>query len=793
MVSFLKSKVVRYPIALTLLAAAFVAASLTIRAAPPRGPAAKVASAAPALAAPSLGAHYDETGANIVFRVFSARATRIEVNLFDQPFGAGERVRLLLTEDPATHIWSTTVATADLGAKGISDTVYYGYRAWGPNWPFDATWTKGTLVGFLKDVDELGNRFNPNKLLLDPYAIEVSHDTINPPNKDRMIFVSGEGKRQRDSGPVAPKGIVLKPDRTDFGTKPTRPFRDEIIYEVHVRGLTRNDASIPEEERGTYAGAARKAAYLQSLGVTAVEFLPVQETDNDQNDFLAPRTDGANYWGYLTHNYFAPDRRFSSDKSPGGPTREFKAMAKAFHDAGIKVYIDVVYNHTGEGGLYRDTSGRFELTDKTNLLSWHGLDNASYNELTDDKAHYYDNTGVGGNFNTANKVVRDQIIDSLRYWCESLGVDGFRFDLAPVLGNACTQGCFRFDKLDPNNTLNRVFNELPVRPAGGGPGADVIAEPWALGDGTFQLGDFPRGWAEWNGRFRDSLRRAQNKLGVENVTPAELSKRFSGSSDLYQDDGRKPWHSVNFMVAHDGFTLRDLYSFNSKVNDQPWPFGPSDGGSDDNLSWDQGGDASLQRQAARNGLAFLMLSAGVPMITGGDEMYRTQQGNNNPYNLDSPGIWLNWGDLLTNKNLHDFTRRIIHFRRDHPALRPAEFFVGVDRNNNGLKDLTWYRDNGQEPDGDYFDNPNNHFLAYRIDGTEFGDGVGSIYVGYNGWSGDVNVTLPANAPDKTWHRVGDTAAWMEGDGNFKDPGSEDPLPNSPYDMKGRSVLLLIEK
>ena len=247
------------------------------------------------------------------------------------------------------------------------------------------------------------------------------------------------------------------------------------------------------------------------------------------------------------------------------------------------------------------------------------------------------------------------------------------------------------------------------------------------------------------------------------------------------------------MVAHDGFTLRDLYSFNSKVNDQPWPFGPSDGGSDDNLSWDQGGDASLQRQAARNGLAFLMLSAGVPMITGGDEMYRTQKGNNNPYNLDSPGIWLNWGDLSTNNNLHDFTRRLIHFRRDHPALRPAEFFVGVDRNNNGLKDLTWYRDNGQEPDGDYFGNSNNHFLAYRIDGTEFGDGVGSIYVGYNGWSGDVNVTLPANAPDKTWHRVGDTAAWLEGDGNFKDPGSEDPLPNSPYDMKGRSVLLLIEK
>ena len=526
--------------------------------------------------------------------------------------------------------------------------------------------------------------------------------------------------------------------------------------------------------------------------MTAVEFLPVQETDNDQND-LQKGTAGDNYWGYATHNYFAPDRRYSSDITAGGPTREFKAMVKAFHGAGLKVYIDVVYNHTGEGGLYRDAGGRTELTDTANLLSWRGLDNPTYSELTDDHLHYFDNTGVGGNFNTANKVVCDQIIDSLRYWKESMGVDGFRFDLAPVLGNDCQQGCFRFDKFNPNNALNRVFNELPVRAPNGGPGADVIAEPWALGDGTFQLGGFPRGWAEWNGRFRDSLRRAQNQLGVADVAPAELSRRFAGSADLFQNNGRKPWNSVNLMVAHDGFTLRDLYQFDRKNNNQPWPLGPSDGGSDDNISWAQGGDKALQRQAARNGLAFMMLSAGVPMITGGDEMYRTQHGNNNPYDLDSEGTWLDWKDLDANKNFVGFSRRLIHFRRDHPALRPAEYFAGVDHNGNGLKDVTWYRDNAAEADGNYLDNPNNHFLGYRIDGTEFSDDAASIYVGYNGWSGDVNINLPANSSGKKWFRVGDTASWMEKDGNTRDPGHEDPLPDLKYDVKGRSIVILIER
>ncbi len=587
-------------------------------------------------------------------------------------------------------------------------------------------------------------------------------------------------------------GRVLKPDHTPTSTKPQRKFEDEIIYEVHLRGFTKADQSIPESDRGTYRGAAQKATYLKELGVTAVEFLPVQETANDQND-MQTGTQGDNYWGYVTLAYFAPDRRYARDHTPGGPTREFKEMVRAFHDAGIKVYIDVVYNHTGEGGILRD--GRRDLPDVANVLSWRGLDNAAYYELAGNAGFYFDNTGVGGNFNTAEQVVRDQILDSLRYWSKVLGVDGFRFDLAPVLGNAIQRNGFDYQKLPADNPLNRAVNELPSRlvQAVDGPGVELIAEPWALGDGTFQLGNFPTGWAEWNGFFRDTFRRSQNKLGITPVTPAELATRFAGSRDLFQGNGRKPWHSVNFLVAHDGFTLRDLYAFNTKRNDQPFPFGPSDGGTDDNISWDQGGDLALQEQAARNGLAILMLSAGTPMITGGDEMYRTQFGNNNPYNVDTDKIYLNWDDLRSHSRFVDFSRMLIQFRRAHPALKPAEYFDGTDHDGNGLKDLTWYGGNGQEPDAAYFNNPDNHFLAFRLDGAKSNDPAPSILVAYNGWKDVVTVTLPANLPGKVWHRVSDTAAWMEPEGNFRRPGSEERLAGRTYDMKGRTILLLIEK
>jgi isoamylase len=736
-----------------------------------------------------LGATFDADETHITFRVYSSRATRIEVWLYDQPVDSAEKASVALDANPQSGIWSKSIAVADLAAKGIAGTIYYDYRAWGPNWPFDPAWKPGSTAGFITDVDDAGNRFDPNKTLLDPYALEVSHDPKTPQQPTDEIYCSGSQERAIDTGRQAARGIVLKPEdvgaTADAGAKPTRPFKDEIIYEVNLRGLTKNDPSVAMRQRGTYLGAAQKAAYLKSLGITAVEFLPLQEFQNDTNDLIAS-TDGNNYWGYDPEDYFAPDRHYAADQSPGGPTREFKAMVKAFHDQGLKVYVDMVYNHTAEGDA--DSPG-----DIARILSWRGLDNGTYYELTPDHHHYWNNNGVGANVNTANPVVRQEIMDALAYWKDALGVDGFRFDLAPVLGNTFTEGGFRFDKFNANNVLNRAVRELPVRPAAGGAGVDLIAEPWGIGDGTFQLGSFPSGWAEWNGFFRDSLRTSQNKLGVAKTVPAELATRFAGSADLFQSNGRKPWHSVNFLVAHDGFTLRDLYSYNNKQNNQAYPFGPSDGGTDDNISWDQGGDPALQRQAARTGLAILMLSAGVPMITGGDEMYRTQFGNNNAYNVDTDKNYLDYSNAQTFAHFFNYGRKLMAFRNAHPSLRPADFFKGKDSNGNGIKDIAWLQDNGEEAGSDYLNNPDNHFLAYRIDGTELGDNVQSIYVAYNGWKDKLSVTLPINLNGKHWFRVCDTADWMESQDNFKSPGEEDSLTVQDYTLAGRSLLILIEK
>ncbi len=734
----------------------------------------------------SLGGRYNAAKTEVTFRVRSARATRVEVWIYKAALNQAEIYRTNLTND-GTDRWSVVVPVSTLTARGLAanGTIYYGYRAWGSNWTYSASWTPGSSLGFVSDVDVNGNRFNPNKLLFDPYGLELSHDPLNPSNTDGALFNTGAADRLRNSALLAPKSVVIDTPDHDFGTKPTRPFKEEVIYEVHVRGLTKNDPSVPAAERGTYAGAGRKAAYLKSIGVTAVELLPLQETQNDDND-IAMSTVGDNYWGYMTLNYFSPDRRYALDRTPGGPTREFAAMVKAFHAQGIKVYIDVVYNHTAEGGV-GDATGT-----KAQLLSFRGLDNANYYELGNDAAFYYDNTGIGANFNSTTSMAIDLMIDSLAYWKDNLGVDGFRFDLASVLGNSCNRGCFNFDKLNPNNALNRAVTQLPARPFSGGAGADLIGEPWAIGEGTYRVGDFPAMWAEWNGIYRDVFRKDMNQLGVENVTPGQLAARFAGSSDLYGDDGRRPWHSVNFIVAHDGFTNRDLFAYNSKNNLQPWPFGPSDGGEDHNRSWDQGGNPTLQRQAARNALAIVAVSIGVPMFNGGDEMYRTQFGNNNAYNLDSDKNWLNWSDATTNANFLAFSSRLFKFRNAHPALRPANFFTGAV-GSSGLKDIQWLTDRAVEASGAYMDNPSNHFLAYRIDGAPAGDSAASIYVAYNGWSGVVNAILPTPRPGKSWYRVSDTAPWMESRGNFTDPGAEDLLTVTSYDLAGRSMLLLIEK
>lgn len=752
-------------------------------------PAPDVALDAPAVDAPAvapaaaLGATVLPDGRGLSFRVYSAHATRIELSLFARPVGADAALRVALVRDATPSEWTAVVSADALAAAGLTGTVYYGYRAWGPNWTYDAAWTPGSSTGFVADVDDAGNRFNPNKLLFDPYARELSHDPATPDWRDGAVYRTGASARARDSAPYAPKGVVLA-DPPAAGAGPSRPFRDEVIYEVHLRGLTMRDPDAPAGCAGTYAAAGARAAYLAGLGVTAVEFLPVQETQNDTND-LEASTRGDNYWGYSTLGYFAPDRRYACDRTPGGPTREFRAMVRAFHERGIKVYLDVVFNHTAEGGS-GGTAG-----EAATLYSLRGLDGATYYQLARNANYYQDNNGVGANVATSAPATRRLVLDALRYWAGPMGVDGFRFDLASVLGNTCGRGCFRYER--ETAMLTAPVSELPARPADGGPGVDLIAEPWGIGDGTYQLGNFPRGWSEWNGAYRDLVRRSQNQLGVARVTPGAVAERVAGSSPLFRPRDRRPWASVNFLVAHDGFTLFDLYHCNGPNNGQPWPYGPSDGGSTDNLSWDQGGDVARQRQAARTGLALLLTSAGVPMVTGGDEMLRSLRCNNNPYNLDSERNWLDWSQLDAQPAYATFARRVMQFRAAHPALRPPDFWMGVDRNGDGLADLGWYRADGRRAEGAYMDDPEARFLAWRVDGAERRDPARSIYVAYNRDSSPVTVTLPTPRAGAGWFQAADTAVAFEAASNAWAPGAESRINDGRYVLGARAVAVLIER
>jgi glycogen operon protein len=673
--------------------------------------------------------------------------------------------------DRATSIWSADLPLQVLRNAGV-ETIYYGFRCWGPNWSWVPSWRPGSLDGFGADVDSEGNRFNPNKLVYDPYALELSHDPFSPEPFDGSVYEIGPEHRIRDSGRLAPKGIVLRPEPADDAHKPTRAFKDDVVYEVHVRGLTKLDFSVPEAERGTYRGAARKSAYLRDLGVTAVEFLPLHETQNEQND---ANPSAQNYWGYASNSFFAPDRRFAFDASAGGPTRELRAMVRAFHAEGIKVFVDVVFNHTGEGG-------------SNHLLSWRGIDADAYYERGPDAFSFADNNGVGPNFNPRSASARDLMLDSLRYYSAYIGVDGFRFDLASVLGDRCESYCFEFDKLASGNVLNRASNELPARAPLGGAGVDLIAEPWAIGLGTFQLGEFPKGWSEWNGRFRDTVRAAQNRVGIADVTPQDIGDRLVGSPDLFADDGRPPSASVNFLVAHDGFTLRDLYSFNTKNNALPPPFGPSQGGTDDNVSWDQGGDPKEQAKAARTGMLLLAVASGVPMMVGGDELYRTQRGNNNAYNLDTLASWLDFGGLTSAAAFHAFTRGVLHMRADHTSLRPARHFDGRDHDGNGLVDVARLGTDGAAATSGQLGRPSERFVALRFDGEEAGDSALSIYVAYNWAASPVNVQLPPLVKGKGWHLVAQSDA-----GIVLNAGNEAPVAAGSMSLAARSALVLIER
>ena len=789
-----------------------------------------------------LGASMSKDGETVSFAVYSHNATHIELCLFASPQGAKAILTYEIVAPNGSGVWSAQIPMNALTNAGIS-TVYYGYRAWGPNWIYDSSWTPGSDTGFVAVVNSAGNRFNPNKLLMDPYALEISSDPIGPslPNADPTVFTS-ELNRDYDTQQIAPKGIVVAPAANAFGAKPTRAQKDDVIYEMNVRGMTANDSSVPQAERGTYAGAAEKAAYLQSLGVTTVELQPVQEGQNDQDDIYGATHGGAappngdaswnsgqyykdNYWGYMTLAYFAPDRRYASNKAPGGPTAEFQTMVKAFHDVGIKVYMDVVYNHTGEGAAIPNTGS----TTAYPLYGMRGLDNSTYYELAVNgqsavNAEYYGANGAGPDYNTYNHAAQNLIVDSLYYWSATMGVDGFRFDEAPMLGNVCesdqpspqTPSCpagtgFFFSASDSNTALARILSEplLATRPAVAGGGLDLIAEPNAVGcsscGNAAQQGNFLLGFSEWNFTYKEAIPQAQNKLGVVPIPPRLVADAFTGSASLFQGpshNNRNPWNSINYMDSHDGMTLNDLYSCNSSNNNQGYPFGPSDGGSDD-VSWDQDnpstGQPAAQRRAARTGLAFVMLSAGTPMIQAGDEYLRTLTCNDNPYNVNSVGAWLTPQSSWTSdqSNFNTYVARAIAFREAHPALRPAAWYTSAE--------VVWYYSNAaqvsDDPTKDSYWNGANNYLAYTINGGDFANS--SFYVIYNGASpyiGDIpafetQFTLPPAPPGENWYRVADTCEWNDGPDAWAAPGSETLIGpgGSTYGVCGQALALFIAK
>jgi glycogen operon protein len=457
-------------------------------------------------------------------------------------------------------------------------------------------------------------------------------------------------------------------------------------------------------------------------------------------------------------------------------------MVKAFHDRGIKVLLDVVYNHTAEGGVSSTNLG------VAKVLSFRGLDNAAYYELAADHQTPVDDTGVGGNFGTGAPIVRDLVMDSLAYWSKELGVDGFRFDLAAVVGNGCASACYAFAPGDPKGILARAVSELPARPATGGGGVDLIAEPWGVGAGTYQLGNFPAGWSEWNGSFRDTIRRAQNEVGTTPIAPSTLVAKLTGSPDSFHHDGRTPAASIDYLDCHDGFVLHDLYAYDAPNDTQPYPLGPSPGGSASNDSWNQGGAPAAQLEAARTGMALVALSSGVPMIQGGDEMLRTQYGNNNAYNLDDAAMWLDPSLATTNAGFVAWTGALFAFRAAHASLRPAAFFEGKDHDGNGLLDVAWLDDTGMTASGAYLGNTANHFLAWRLDGDEGGDTARSILVAWNGWTAAITMPVPVAAAGKAWWVAGDSAS-----GTFSAPGKETALAGGSLGVAARSVAVLVER
>ncbi|MBX7266687.1 glycogen debranching protein GlgX [Micromonospora sp. Llam7] len=616
-----------------------------------------------------LGATYDGMGTN--FAIFSEVAERIELCLFDEwDTGAERRVEL---REVDAYVWHAYI-------PGIGPGQRYGYRVHGAYDPAG------------------GVRCNPSKLLIDPYAKAIDGDV----RWDPAVYDYTHGDPDRinttDSAPFMPKSVVVNP-YFDWGNDapPRIPYHHSVIYEAHVRGLTMRLPGVPEELRGTYAGIASlpMIEHLTRLGITAIELMPVHQFVNDHRlTDLGLR----NYWGYNTIGFFAPHHGYSALGHLGQQVQEFRGMVKALHAAGIEVILDVVYNHTAEGNHLGPT------------LSFKGVDNPSYYRLSDeDRRHYVDYTGTGNSLNVRSPHSLQLIMDSLRYWVTEMHVDGFRFDLAATLAR-------EFYDVDRLSTFFEVVQQDPVVSR-----VKLIAEPWDVGPGGYQVGNFPPQWTEWNGKYRDTVR---DFWRGEPATLAEFASRICGSADLYQDDGRRPFHSINFVTCHDGFTLADLVSYNDKHNEANGE--DNRDGESHNRSWNCGvegdtddpGVLALRARQRRNFLATLMLSQGVPMIGHGDELGRTQRGNNNAYCQDSELAWVDWDDVDT--ELMDFTRRLVEFRRKHQVFQRRRFFTGLPVHgreiDEPLPDLAWYTPDGREMTGEDWGNDFGRSVVLFVNG-----------------------------------------------------------------------------
>ncbi len=668
-----------------------------------------------------MGANWDGAGVN--FSLFSENATGVELCLYDDRDENRETNRIAITEqtDSCWHIY----------LQGAKPGLRYGYRVHGPYDPNN------------------GQRFNPAKLLMDPYAKSIDGFL----RWDDALFGYKVGNSEedlnrddRDSAPFVPKSVVVDPYFDWRNDSQLRiPWHETIIYELHVKGFTMLHPEIPEDLRGTYAGLAHPAAieYLSKLGITSVELMPIHHSVGDRHLQARGLT---NYWGYNSIGFFAPDARFSAAGSVGDQVAEFKNMVRTMHAAGLEVILDVVYNHTAEGNHLGPT------------VCFRGIDNTAYYRSVDGQPRYYmDYTGCGNTLNMRHPRALQLLMDSLRYWVTEMHVDGFRFDLAAALARELHEvdrlGAF-FDIIHQDPTLSQV---------------KLIAEPWDLGEGGYQVGNFPVLWSEWNGRYRDCVR---DYWRGSDQSLAEFASRLTGSSDLYESSGRRPYASINFLTAHDGFTLTDLVSYNERHNEKNGD--ENRDGEPNNRSWNCGFEGPtedpkvnvLRVRQKRNFIATLFLSLGVPMLLGGDEFGRSQQGNNNAYCEDNEISWLDWENIDTAQL--EFTRKIIEFYKQHPVFRRRRWFQGRSIRGNDVSDLAWFRPDGEQMSDEDWGVSFAKSLGVFISGDEIPslDAAGrriqddSFYVIFNAHWEPVEFTLPPDRWGQAWSRVLDTSNGM---------------------------------